>query len=82
MLVERAGLIVLGVHGEGAKPRDVGRLQSSKKGILQQSLPDALPVAVVAYGETGKQHDQDGAARPLVSLSGAAAKPTSPTTSV
>ena len=55
-VIERARLIILRVHGEGANTRDVGGLQRSEHRVFQQTGPQTLAVMAGGHRQPGEQH--------------------------
>lgn len=62
VLVEAPRLIVLRVNEDGSDAGDVGGLQSSGQGVVQERRAQAPALGGVIDGEAGKQHDWNGVA--------------------
>lgn len=62
VFVEAPSLVVFGVNEDGADAGDVGGLQGSRQGIVEQCGTQALAPGGVMDGEAGQQHHGDGVA--------------------
>lgn len=62
MLVETAGVFVLGVDGQSADAGDVGGLNCPQHRILEQTGTDSLALQSATDREPGDEHDRHGMA--------------------
>ena len=58
-LIERLGVVILRVGGEGSESGDVGGLQSTKHGVLKQASSETFSLVGDGNCQSRKQHDRN-----------------------